>query len=311
MGYGSFCREAVVWRWSRGRRRGWRSQGAGWASSLRLMGRGRFRAWRTGPPSSPPGAVGGMRAVVAGAAPRIPPRVTQAQAGVRSFAGGRSTSLSPPYPPRPFPPPPGRKGEPDFVSGDWLRFYGSGRRVALFRAQMGAPPVVTTSHAWASRQRALARPARWRRTCTPEAARTAGSPISARRSAPQPHAPKTRSRREAIKSRRPFPPRRGRKGAGGIGGKSEVQPPPAYLRHEGGPGGGIGEKRGATPAQRFAITAQPPDDADPTPSNRALVLHHQLKQRPPCGERKRRRPLKPPPDPAPAPPHPARRAVPR
>ena len=43
--------------------------------------------------------------------------------------------------------------------------------------------------------------------------------MQARRSASQPHASKTRSRREATKSGLPFPPRRGRKGAGGIGGE--------------------------------------------------------------------------------------------
>jgi len=182
--------------------------------------------------------------------------------GIGGCARGAGLHLAfPPLSPRPFPPPPGRKGEPDFVSGDWLRFYDAGRRVAALRAQIGAPPVVVTSHAWARRQWALARPADtgasmrgsqrtarcaprtsgefgrpaasrtdpsrqsgsraarpacWRRTCTLEAARTAGSPISARRSAPRPHAPKTRSRREATKSGLPFPPRRGRKGAGGI-----------------------------------------------------------------------------------------------
>ncbi len=76
-----------------------------------------------------------------------------------------------------------------------------------------------------------AQPARWRRTCTPEAARTAGSPMRARRSAPQPHAPKTRSRRKATKSGLPFPPRRGRKGAGGIGGEARCNSPHHPLHH--------------------------------------------------------------------------------
>jgi len=45
----------------------------------------------------------------------------------------RNAFSFPPYPPRPFPPPPGRKGEPDLVSAFWTGFYGASVATATSR----------------------------------------------------------------------------------------------------------------------------------------------------------------------------------
>ena len=155
-------------------------------------------------------------------APRIAGDLVEVFAADResvAFVGGLghvvfapATGFStPPIPPRPFPPPPGREGEPDLASGFWIRFYGTNVATTL---------CTPAFQAYGRRENAL-------RLVLPRltAARQRSSHITMT-VAEKLSACRTRSQRQRCRSVAgakkqfglPFPPRRGCKGAGGIGG---------------------------------------------------------------------------------------------